>query len=185
MNYEHFMVDIETLSTADNATILSIGCVAFNGQGVSPNAFYARINPADAAQYGHIDVNTVMWWMQQPEEARKELYTKSGTVKLEVALQGLLNFIEKTCGSVDRAHVWGNSPSFDCVKLRSAYKAVGLSRKLWKYYSERDMRTMKELFKDVDFKAEDGNVKHNAVQDARNQALHLIKILKEKNIKLN
>ena len=75
------MVDLETLSTKNNATILTIGAIKFNlkdapGEG-EQNTFYMRVNLDSCKELGlDIDKNTEKWWNEQSPEAREEAFNE-------------------------------------------------------------------------------------------------------------
>lgn len=71
---------------------------------------------------------------------------------------------------------WACGASFDPVILQWAYEAAGMQRP-WRHWHDRCYRTMRELFKEV---SEDSFVgsRHNALEDAKHQTKHLIKIFK-------
>lgn len=83
---KHFSVDIETLSTAVNAAVLSIGAVEFDPlSGKILREFYHELDLSE--QPGrHIDTNTVQWWFKQCQEnpSNFELMTKSDPRKEHV-----------------------------------------------------------------------------------------------------
>ncbi|MCV5960230.1 3'-5' exoribonuclease, partial [Escherichia coli] len=61
------------------------------------------------------DASTILWWLEQSEEARKSL--TSNTQELSTALSWLSEFIIKNANH-KFVQVWGNGASFDCVILR-------------------------------------------------------------------
>src|SRR3972149_12090628 len=73
----------------------------------------------------------------------------------------------------DEIEVWCNGASFDLAILETAYSNVMLPHP-WKFYNEYDYRTMKRTFRVP--KPPFQGTKHNALHDARTQALHLIEI---------
>jgi len=62
---------------------------------------------------------------------------------------------------------------FDNAILYAAYAASGLEQ-AWEYWNSRCFRTLKALVPHV--KMEKGGVAHNALDDAKNQALHAVKL---------
>ena len=165
------MLDLETLGQSAGAVILSIGAVKFSGGVVSrvvSSEFYRRISPQSCVNVGlKIDPDTVMWWMKQGDAARSEIVKDGINVSL-----ALMEF-SKWVGDPD-ALVWGNGADFDNVLLASAYRAVNLPLP-WKYYNNRCYRTIKSLNKDI--KIERSGTHHNALDDARSQAFHLMRCL--------
>jgi len=152
------MVDIETLGLDAGAAIISIGAVEFGTDGYHPG-FFGSITPESCEDAGlTVDEDTVEWWKDQPEEARKQL---EGGHDLPDVLKEFAEFVEGA------DEVWANSPSFDCELLIEAGRRVGVPMP-WEFYEERDHRTLKSLpvAPDVDH---DG-VTHNALDDAVHQA---------------
>jgi len=165
---DRIMVDIETLGTEPGAAIVAIGAVRFGLDGVA-DTFEADVSLADCQSHGlEIDAETLSWWLNQPACAREQLH---GGIALERALRDFSEFVG------DDAEVWANSPAFDCVLLREAYDAVGLSCP-WQYYQERDYRTMRETLAAWPDREHDG-VEHDGLDDARFQAECVIDALRE------
>lgn len=162
------MLDIETLGIAPGCIILSIGAVEFNRDGILKE-FHVKIDPIDAERCGLIaQASTVMWWLTQPKEAQDAL--SQGDIR---SLQGaLIEFI----GAFDwqGLQVWCNGASFDYPILQAAFKAVQLKAP-WAYYNEMDHRTMKNLLGKAEMKklTAKATLKHDALDDARTQALTL------------
>jgi len=162
------MIDIETLGRDPGAAIASVGAVRFDHDDGVDEEFFESVSLADCQQNGlEIDAETVTWWLNQPATAREQLH---GGRDLDSALRRLSEFVNSA------EQIWANSPAFDCVILREAFKAVGRECP-WRYFRERDYRTVREVraFDDGDV---DG-VEHNAVDDARNQAECLVAALQE------
>ncbi|ENO08979.1 exonuclease family protein [Escherichia coli O157:H43 str. T22] len=69
--------------------------------------------------------------------------------------------------------VWGNGANFDNTILRRSYERQGIPCP-WRYYNDRDVRTIVELGKAIDFDARTAipfeGERHNALDDARYQA---------------
>jgi len=171
----YLMVDIESLNNTPDAVILSIGAVLFNEKGVAKDKYYAAVDIQSCLDAGlTIGGDTLLWWHKQSDEARKVFLEK--TVPLKKALQGLKNYTYKHCHTYD-IPVVANSPSFDCVILRNAYRAVGEDA-FWKFWRELDYRTMKSLKGAPKIERGEDNVAHNALADAYAQANHTIAINK-------
>lgn len=71
---------------------------------------------------------------------------------------------------------YGNGASFDLSILKAAYDAVGLKAP-WKFWDERCYRTIKNDYSQIE-PDERAGTHHNALDDAKFQALHAIKIRK-------
>lgn len=168
------MLDCETMGTGPDAALVSIGAVFFSERdGALGDTFYRVINLATAVRSGgQIDPGTVMWWLAQDDAARTAIRT--GTSDITEVLTEFQAFVKR--GGPD-VRVWGCSPTFDCLKVERSMKRVGLTVP-WKYFNERDYRTVRERNKSIKLNERTGL--HNALDDAKFQALHLIKIRNEK-----
>ena len=166
----HAMIDLETLGTRPGSVILSIGAVKFDDSSDAPfSEFSTNISAESCVAVGlTIDASTVLWWMKQSDEARKAI-----TDRESQPLAMVLSSFKFWLRVVDC--VWGNGAAFDNALLRSAYEAVGLACP-WSYRSDRCYRTLKAQYPNI--QAPTGGTLHNSLDDARNQALHLIQILK-------
>lgn len=161
------MIDLETLGVRPGSAILTIGAVRFNSTGLK-DEFYARIDAKSCVDCGlQIDVSTVMWWLQQGDEARKAL-VQPGRLLKDV-LQDFASW------SAEPDTLWGNGASFDNSLLSEAYLLSGIPQP-WKFWNDRCYRTLKGVFPEVPFQRT--GTHHNALDDAKSQALHLIEILK-------
>lgn len=150
-NTKHVSLDLETLGTGPGSVILSIGARVFDPAGDSvpapdggPNCFYCTVDVLDQLLMGRaIDPDTLKWWGDQAREAKSGLLKVAGEGvmlrhSMTGALRKLTDFIEQDGLS---PVIWANSPSFDCVILRHAYRSVGLVEP-WSFRSERDLRTI-------------------------------------------
>jgi hypothetical protein len=160
------MLDLETMGNVPDAAIVSIGAVRFDE--MLRDEFYENITLKSCNETGlTVDADTVSWWMQQSPEAFS--YLQENPIHLLAALTKFSDWVGRN------AEVWGNGASFDNVILSSAYRAAGLPQP-WKYWNDRCYRTMAALHPGV--KRPDFGTKHNALDDAKSQAIHLIGILR-------
>src|SRR5688572_21045121 len=168
------MLDIETLGTSPGSAILAIGAVKFGGGQILAE-FYQRVNLKSCTQYDlKIDPDTVLWWLQQSDEARIEV-TKE-VRHLAMVLRSFGEWVEAAQHTEmeGEPEVWGNGAGFDNVLLAVAYGRAGLTPP-WKYWNDRCYRTVKNLYPDVQM--ERSGTHHNALDDARSQAMHLMAML--------
>ena len=171
---KHIMIDLETMGNGKDAAIVAIGAVRFSRNGIDKE-LYVPVDLQSSLDAGlKMDASTVLWWMKQNKEAR-EAITKEDGVALQVALELLAALID------DETTVWCNGASFDFAILATAYRAVG-EEVPWKFWNERDFRTIKKLFSDVT--APNDETAHNALEDAKNQAEHLLDIAHAKGLAL-
>lgn len=162
-------IDIETLSTRFDATILSIGAVAFDRRtgALVDLPLYVEVEVSSALAHGHVSGSTLEWWMQQSEEARR-LFGALGKSHLASALLQLTTFVNQHPG----AKVWGNGATFDITVLEHAYTRLDLPVP-WKYWDIRDMRTIVEAATAMGFDKRSvpfEGTRHNAADDAAYQA---------------
>lgn len=170
------MVDLETLGTCPGASILSIGAVAFDHQTVG-NSFYVVIGRQSCADVGLFeDPDTLKWWDRQSDAARSVLIEANGLAcsTLDGALMSFNHFLMRHGGK--SCKLWGNGSDFDNTILLAAYRAAKMPLG-WGLYNNRCYRTIKQLRKDIKIKRGD-TVHHNALDDARNQAVHMIEIVR-------
>jgi 3' exoribonuclease, RNase T-like len=168
----HIMLDLETLDSAPTAAIVSIGAVKMDLEKFElGEEFYQIIKPSN--QWGlTIGADTVLWWLQQAPEAQVMFRAPAEQV---TDLYPALKAFSAWAGEVQG--VWGNGATFDNVILRNAYLATGLKAP-WSYRQDFCYRTMYRNFPGDQSYAPQG-VKHNALDDARNQAAALVEIFRK------
>lgn len=176
---EHVMIDLETLGVNDNAPVLSIGATFFNpATGEFGPDFYETINLTSSVAAGaKPDMDTVIWWLQQSDEARRDIINAS--LPVDEVLRRFSHFCKMYGKDIQ---VWGNGATFDLTILKNAYRSV--NRELpWKFWNERDVRTVVELGKAVGINPKATTylegIEHNALHDARYQVTYLSIIWKK------
>lgn len=160
----HLMIDIETLSLEPNAVVFQIGAVVFDMSGnINSEAIYHVDILPQIMKGRHFDPETQKWWMQQDPSAWWRQLLNTNTV--EFAIFGINDLHEQyQCSSV-----WANSPSFDCVTLRSLAKDFGTELR-WDFRSEMDLRSLKKISSVLGFReSESVKATHNAVKDCVDQ----------------
>ena len=162
------MLDIETLGTQPGAALLSIGAVefrpttAFDAADGILDTFHASVSATSCQEAGlHIDAETLEWWAGKANASEQLL----GGSELDQVLRDLQLFID-TEGDLE---VWAKSPSFDCVLLDAAYRAIHHDGGPWEYWQERDVRTIASL--PMAPAPEDIGQDHDALDDAKQQAV--------------
>lgn len=169
MQRNMIMIDIETFSTDHNASILSIGAVKFSLEKGIYDTFYQKITEESCHKFGlHFDPETIKWWSTQDSTILEDL--KSGGIELDVALKQFSDWY----GS-DSYSVWCKGPHFDITIMENALKAVCVPYP-WKYNDIRDYRTV-ELLHYTNYDVPNTAL-HNALEDAKHQAAHLLKIFR-------
>lgn len=183
---KNVMLDLETMGSGSKAAIVSIGAVLFDPMtGETGAEFYQVVSLNSSAHYGELDPGTVIWWMQQSEEARAVFLDENKT-SLKAALESFSSWIEQNCDQNEKgkpeAIVWGNGATFDNVIMGNAYKATRL-RQPWAFFNDRDVRTIVDLGKQlrgIDHKKtlELEGTAHNALDDAKFQVRYVSEIYK-------
>ncbi|EPR4908661.1 3'-5' exoribonuclease domain-containing protein [Escherichia coli] len=169
---DHLMLDLETMGKNPDAPIISIGAIFFDPQTGDMGPEFSKTIDLDTAG-GVIDRDTIKWWLKQSREAQSALLTDE--IPLDDALLQLREFIDENSGEFF-VQVWGNGANFDNVILRRSYERQGIPCP-WRYCNDRDVRTIVELGKAIDFDARTAipfeGERHNALDDARYQAKYV------------
>lgn len=178
MLYTHLMVDIESMGEKPDAPIVSIGAVFFDpASGQTGPEFYKVISLESAMGWGGVpDASTILFWLKETSEARSEI-VMDHAIRLDDALLQFKDFIaENAANGKDTVQVWGNGATFDNVLLENSYARTGITCP-WKYWNNRDVRTIVELGKavgytprhEIPFEGEP----HKAISDARHQVKYV------------
>lgn len=159
------MIDIETLSTENNAAVISIGYATFDDTGIlETNGWSLDLKKIT----GHIDPGTIKWWMGQSDLARA--YSFNGTAKpaevasvLAAKLQGV-------------TELWANDPDFDAVILKNWFERTDKGRWPVSFRNYRSVRTILGLAREagVAIYSFEPAVAHNPIDDASSQARAVI-----------
>ncbi|HAH1644302.1 TPA: exonuclease [Escherichia coli] len=168
----HLMIDLETMEKNPDAPIISIGAIFFDPQTGDMGPEFSKTIDLDTAG-GVIDRDVIKWWLKQSREAQSAIMTDE--IPLDDALLQLREFIDENSGEFF-VQVWGNGANFDNVILRRSYERQGIPCP-WRYCNDRDVRTIVELGKAIDFDARTAipfeGERHNALDDARYQAKYV------------
>lgn len=158
MEFEHLMLDIETMGTDSYSSILSIGAVEFDiTTGRTGKEFYQNISLQSCMYIGLVvNASTIMWWMKQSEEARKSF--DSDSVTITEALKKFSSFCDMGY------QVWGNSASFDCGILKNAYDKCKITIP-WDFRKERCVRTLVSFNPEIKNNYPSVGIVHNSLSD--------------------
>lgn len=175
------MIDLETIGTDPGSIILSIGAVAFDPYKEEINlikSFYSTIDIESSKKAGFdFDTSTLIWWMNRSEEAQEVFHESFSEFQndIDTVLCKFATWLPKD------AIVWGCGSDFDNCLLATAYKKLNFIPP-WKFWNNRCYRTIKMLYKDVTLCRQ--GIYHNALDDAKHQAMHLCKIAQEKKLSI-
>lgn len=189
------MVDLETVGTVPGSVIFAIGAVMFDEVTKElGGTFYAEISQHSCIEHGlTMDSDTIAWWNKQ-DPAAKQAYmrTKEGGHSLPEALAAFSDWLSGIMyndwlyeremeGGVppkdmrSNLEMWGNGSDFDNAFLQVAYRNTDIPLP-WKFWNNRCYRTLKGLYPVVSLKRV--GTHHNALDDAKSQALHAISLLR-------
>lgn len=162
---KNVMIDLETLGTAADAVVMSIGAVEFDLDGRIGRTFYRSISIDSNLDAGRrVQEDTLIWWMKQSEEARKVF--EEPKTSLEGALLELSQWYPKD------AKAWSNGASFDSPILEHAYCQAHMETP-WYFWNTRCVRTYRDLPGADGITKVQAEVAHNALSDAIAQAKHV------------
>lgn len=178
MLYTHLMIDIEAFGKKADSPVVSIGAVFFDpSTGNTGSEFYKVISLESAMASGGVpDASTIIFWLKASPEARSEL-VMDDAIPLDDALLQLNEFIgENAVNGPDSVQVWGNGATYDNVLLEASYDRTGIPCP-WKFWNNRDVRTVVELGKavgcepryEIPFEGEP----HKAISDALHQVKYV------------
>jgi DNA polymerase III epsilon subunit-like protein len=161
------MIDLETLATSPNSTVLTIGAVKFdpfNNDMDNPTCekLYLKVDLDSCDELGlEVNEDTIAWWANQSKEAQEEAFSPEGRIHVRDAFNQLYKF----CWGAKR--VWSHGASFDTVICENIFKKLNKACP-WKFWEVRCTRT---LF-DIGINPERPPVlKHHALEDAWNQTI--------------
>jgi|TARA_R110002110_G_scaffold241177_1_gene457460 hypothetical protein len=161
----HVMIDLETLDTEPSTVVLSVGLVEFSPETGDVDKIGGRLwfpKLGDQLAAGRtVSESTLLWWLKQGDEARKEIYGAKRQASAEVLdeIRAQLNWYPQP------TYVWGNGSIFDIAILEHWMEYTRIP---WKYYNVRDTRTLWHVHPYN--KEAKGETAHTALDDAIAQA---------------
>jgi len=161
----HAMIDLETLDTCPDATILTIGGVKFNPyKDTEPHSdFYFRLDVDEQDRLGRtVNQDTLDWWGKQDPHIREEAFQ----VEDRVGLKHWLDHMTKWMVGVDV--LWGHGYGFDVTIVETVYRQMSTPIP-WNFWQVRDGRTLISLL-DRDPRKDMQTDLHNALKDSYYQA---------------
>jgi inhibitor of KinA sporulation pathway (predicted exonuclease) len=165
MSNVDLMLDLETLATGHDACVVQIGACYFDRvTGEIFETFEANVLPT----LGHIDGNTVMWWLQQSEQARASLLKKPSQAPIE-AFTNFRKFASRA------NNIWSHA-TFDFVIVQDKLRVLDLP--LLNYKFARDIRTLTNLVKLQERQTRGNNLTHHsALDDCKFQVQYCTQLL--------
>lgn len=171
----HAMIDLETLHTNPQATVLTVGGVKFNPySSKEPHSeFYYRLDTD--GQDRAISEDTLAWWSKQDARVQEEAFGEHNRVKMEMFLNTLPKWMR------DVEVLWGHGYGFDITILEDMLRQVGKSIP-WQFWQVRDSRTLFACMKEDPRKGMQSDL-HNALADSYYQAKGVQMAYKELGLK--
>ena len=174
----NLMIDLETMGTKSDSIITQIGLVLFDRDKIV-SEFKVNVDINDAIRRGlSVEGDTLYWWLKQSDEARKSIYSGKKLTCKEATLQIYDWLKQNGITNQDDAKdllVWGNGSDFDNVIFANFLVKSG-GKVFWKFWNNRCFRTALTLTPSV--VRVQPKVAHDALEDAKAQALTLIGIWK-------
>jgi hypothetical protein len=161
------MIDLETLNTTPDSTILTIGAVKFDpfGQELKDpkmDSFYVKVDVDSCDRIGlTTSDDTIAWWANQSKEAQEAAFDPEGRIDIVDAFAQLYKF----CWGAKR--VWSNGSAFDIVICEHVFRKLNKAVP-WNFWQVRDVRTAFDLGINPH---RPPVLKHHALEDAWNQAV--------------
>jgi len=161
----HATIDLETIDTRPQSTVLSLGGVKFNpfddSEPYSEMYFKISIDDQDRLDRTASD-DTIEWWSKQDPKIMEEAFDQEGAITVEEALSKINKFI------VGVDVLWGQGYGFDYTILEDMYRSLGKPIP-YNFWQVRDSRTLFSVCKE-DPRKKIQNDLHNALADAYYQS---------------
>ncbi len=176
------MVDLEFLDMKPSAAILQIGMVRMNfEQGILGDTFFLRVDAGDCMNHGlTVGLDTLRWWVDQDIKVLRDALARTHDPKevtywnpLHLAMVKAANFLMPA--SDPCPEVWSCGSKDEQILEWSFRKVNGGAVLPWNPRKWYDYRTMRDGFLQVE-PPKPILPAHNALNDAKYQALHLIAI---------
>jgi DNA polymerase III epsilon subunit-like protein len=157
----HATIDLETIDTRPQSTVLSLGAVKFNPfDNSEPHSeMYFKISIDDQDQLGRTSSDdTIAWWSRQDPKIMEEAFDQEGAITVEEALSKINKFV------VGADILWGQGYGFDYTIIEDMYRSLGKPIP-YNFWQVRDSRTLFSVCKE-DPRKKIQNDLHNALADA-------------------
>ena len=179
------MLDIETLGTENNTTLIQLACVAFD---IRTGNIISEFNKfIDIGQTKDLKVNgsTIKWWLKTDINLFKSLIEKGNISEFEAfaRFHSWIKGLQETYS----VHIFGNGLLFDCAIIKAKFEQYGFSYPI-SFKNERDVRTIVDLycakkgitekqFKDIHKSTE--LVAHNGLDDCKFQIKFVVEAYRD------
>ncbi len=166
------MIDLETWGTNPGCVVVQIGACFFdNRTGQIGDTFSYNIDARDSVKQGFvIEVDTVLWWLNQDKAAQDAVHRNP--VIVQDTLIAFNRFLQDK--KVDR--VWCHK-GFDFPLLAAYYRKMGMTFPL-NHWTFRDLHTILDLAKMNIKNRKRSGIFHNGLDDCRFQVEYLVEALR-------
>ena len=174
----HATIDLETIDTCPQATVLSLGGVKFDPTNNSEphSELYLKISIDDQDKLGRtVSDDTIAWWSKQNPKIMEEAFDQTNAVSVDEALRQ----ISKWTVGVDT--LWGQGYGFDYTILEDMFRRGGKPIP-WNFWIIRDSRTLFGCCQQDPRKVIQNDL-HNALADAYYQSKAIQMAYKELGLK--
>lgn len=173
--YQHVMIDIETLSLRADALVLSIGGVIINKKGENVkystkegNYYYEVLPKLEQRCLGRDEnPNTIQWWEEQNEKAREVL--RESDYVTDTVEEILLRFNKWITSNKEITPIVWSNGNLDIKVLEDLYEIARVEIP-WIYKHVLDYKTVRALKKEKEKERTNKRIEHNALNDAIEQA---------------
>lgn len=186
MKEYHVMIDIETIGLSPEAVVLTVGMVKFDPNSLDEpfDGVHIKLNPTEQKNDGRaINRGTLEWWSEQDPKIREEAFGPEGQLSVREGLAQIIEYFkvldskDHNQGHVYLSQVWGQGYGFDMTILKNLFQQYDMQEP-WKFYQERDSRTLFSLLDQDPRPAAGQDNLHNALSDSYYQAIGVQKALK-------
>jgi hypothetical protein len=163
------MIDLETLDTRPQCTVLSLGAVKFNpSSDAEPHSeLYFKISIDDQDRLGRtVSDDTIAWWGRQDPKVMEEAFDQSNPNEV-MTVEQALDSLTKWIWGADK--IWGHGYGFDLTIIEDMYRSAGKPIP-YNFWQVMDSRTLFSCCKEDPRKLLGQNDLHNALADAYFQA---------------
>ena len=133
------MVDIETLGTDLNASMIMLAWVVFDMKSLERSEFKIYIRHNDAV----VNIDTLRWWLDTDAELLNDILAKAFITEKEAIAEfvRVINLLKKDAD----VYLWGNGILFDNGIIKSKCTYYGIPYPI-DYDKDRDVRTLLDLY---------------------------------------
>lgn len=161
------MIDIETTGTNPGCKVLTLGAFGFAKDG-SQVEFYRRFSILKLIEEGfQDDLSTMEWWRTKEKDSFDEAFGGKDDPKEGIADFKTWCYANFAMGNDDGFRVWCKGLDFDFPILKFFFAHFGYHFP-WKYYDQRDYRTLQKEFPII-AESEQNCKSHHALEDAKAQ----------------